>query len=114
MEGDMNRKILMVLLCVLIVPFMGAGICFGGSDLDDGISKFTDESISQDDKIGKSDTNVNFIILNAIATAKAKQKKGDTAASNYNDGSGDNNENSVVIGAGTTGIREIYNINISQ
>jgi hypothetical protein len=109
----MHRKIFMIILCVLIVPFM-SGICLGGSDLDDGIGKFTDESISQDDKIGKSDTNVNFIILNAMADAKAKQKKGDSATSNYNDGSGDSNENSVVIGAGAQGVGDITNIVIQQ
>lgn len=81
-------------------------------DLDDGISKYSDESISADDNMGKKDTNINFIVLDALAEAKKAQKRGDKNA-NFNDGSGDSNENSVVVGAGSD-VKEIYNINIKQ
>ena len=101
-----------ILLMGIILVFCVSGAGLAG-DLDDGISKFTDDSMSANDKIGKTDTNVNFIVLESMAAAKKKQKQGDDKTSNYNDGSGDQNENSVVVGPGTqTG--NIYNINIKK
>jgi len=67
--------------------------------LDDGISKYTDEAISGDDQALKPDTNINFIVLEAISNSQKSQKQGDSN-SNFNDGSGDSNENSIVFGPG--------------
>lgn len=66
-----------VMLCVF-----GIGTCLGNDDLDDKISKYTDDPIDKDDELGKATPNLNYIILDAMS----KSKKGDSG-----------NENSVVI-----------------
>lgn len=101
-----------IILAILIASvFAGAGLVMA-SDLDDGISKATDDSIRANDKIGKPDTNINFIILESMAEAKKRQQSGDSNA-NFNDGSGDINENSVVCEVGAQ-CDKVININIGQ
>ena len=95
----MRNKWLIIILAAVIVPALGIGSFVLGSDLDDGISKYKDDSISANDKVGKTDTNINFIILESMAEAQKRQKAGDKNA-NFNDGSGDNNQNSVVCEVG--------------
>ena len=68
-----------------------------GSDLDDGISKFTDDGIEKDDEMGKPDQNIKFIVMNA--KAKAMTKKGDK--DKVGSDSGDATLNSVILGAGS-------------
>jgi len=85
------------LLAMVVLFFLGVSNLVYAQDMDDGISKFTDESISGDDQALKPDTNINFIVLEAISTSQKGQ--GDSN-SNFNDGSGDNNENSIVFGPG--------------
>ena len=75
--------ILKITTIIIALTFFGIGFCLAG-DLDDGISKFTDEPVSKDDELGQKDINTKFIIL------KAKQS-GDAAA-----GGGSGNMNSVV------------------
>ena len=104
----MRNKWLIIILAAVIVPALGMGSFVLGSDLDDGISKYKDDSISADDHMGKKDTNVNFIILKSMAEAKRRQEAGDKNA-NYNDGSGDNNENSVVVESGAQ-VDKVINI----
>jgi hypothetical protein len=109
----MYKKFIMI-MCLIVIPVMVADYC-RGDDLDDGISTATDENVSADDEIGKKDNNVNFIVVEAMAQAKMKAKKGDQAANNKKSGdiTGDKNENSVVIGAGSqTG--NIYNIQVMK
>ncbi|MFO7665816.1 MAG: hypothetical protein R6V76_04300 [Desulfobacterales bacterium] len=102
-----------IIICI-IIPALIAGYSWGESDLDDGISTFTDDGISKDDELGKKDNNINFIVLDAMADAKMKAKKGDKAAKTKSgDITGDKNENSVVVGAGAqTG--NIYNIQVMK
>jgi len=102
-----------IIVCIIIIPFMLAGYS-RSDDLDDGISTATDDNVSADDEIGKKDNNVNFIVIEAMAAAKMKAKKGDEAAKKGGgDISGDKNENSVVVGAGSqTG--NIYNIQVMK
>lgn len=111
----MFRKWFIIFCCVIIVPIAFAGYC-RGDDLDDGISTATDDTVSADDEMGKKDNNINFIVLDAMAAAKMKQKKGDGASSGKSssgDITGDKNENSVVVGPGTqTG--NIYNIQVTK
>ena len=76
--------IISVAVITIALLFAGAGVSMAG-DLDDGISKFTDDPISKDDELGQKDINTKFIILKA----KAKASKG-------GDGSGGGNMNSVV------------------
>ena len=78
-------------------------------DMDDDISNYTDDSISSEDKLGKADSNINFLILDAISASQ----NGDKETTNFNDGSGDQNENSIVVGPGTqTG--DIINVIIGE
>jgi len=81
-----------------------------GSDLDDGISKFTDDGIEKDDEMGKPDQNIKFIVMNA--KSKAMTKKGDKDKVGQN--SGDANMNSVVLGAGSKVKGDIYIIDQSK
>ncbi len=114
MKEEVMRYPKLIIIAAMVMSLIVPGLVFAG-DLDDGISKYTDESIAADDTMGKPGTNINFIVLDAMAQAKAKQKKGGKGdkTSNFNDGSGDNNENSVVIGPGTqTG--NIYNVIIQK
>jgi hypothetical protein len=80
------------------------------SDLDDGISKFTDDGIEKDDEMGKPDINIKFIVMNA--KAKAMTKKGDK--DKVGDDSGGANMNSVVLGAGSKVKGDIYIIDQSK
>ena len=108
----MRHKWLIIILSVLIIFALGIGSLVLGGDLDDGISKFTDDSISANDKMGKADTNINFIVLESMAEAKKRQKQGDKNA-NFNDGSGDNNQNSVVCEVGAE-CKNIVNITVQN
>lgn len=73
------------------------------SDLDDGISTYTGDSIAAWDRLGKPDPNIGFILLRAkslataiqpgiISTPSSSAVIGDAAMSNIN---------SVVLGAGS-------------
>jgi hypothetical protein len=105
-----------VIVCVILIPAVIVGYSWAESDLDDGISTATDEGIQADDELGKKDNNINFIVLDAMAAAKMKARKGDQAANKKRSGgdiTADKNENSVVIGAGSrTG--NIYNIQVMK
>ncbi len=105
----MRNKWLIIILAAVIVPALGMGSLVLGGDLDDGISKYKDDSISADDQMGKTDKNINFIVLKALADAKRRGDKN----SNYNDGSGDNNQNSVVCEVGAK-CDNITNVTIVQ
>jgi len=80
------------------------------SDLDDGISKFTDDGIEKDDEMGKPDINIKFIVMNA--KAKAMTKKGDK--DKVGSDSGGSNMNSVILGAGSKVKGDIYIIDQSK
>lgn len=104
-----------IVICFIIIPAMITGYSWGESDLEDGISTATDDGVSTDDELGKKDNNINFIVLEAMAAAKMKAKKGDQASQKKSGGdiTGDKNENSVVVGAGSqTG--NIYNIQVMK
>ena len=86
----MYGKWLIILICVFSVSVIAAGTSMGG-DLDDGISKYTDDPISKDDELGKPDKNLKFVVLDAIMKAK---NMGGTEEGK------DKNSNSIVIGPG--------------
>ena len=71
--------------------------CGFAGDLDDGISKYTDDGIGKWDELGKADLNIKFIVLNA----KSKATLGNDAEGTTGGGSGDANMNSVVMGPGS-------------
>jgi hypothetical protein len=85
----MKINVLKFASIALAVFFFHAGVCLG-DDLDDGISKFTDETIAKDDELGKVDPNINYIIL------RAKAKGGSTSS-----GGSSGNINSAIIGPGS-------------
>ena len=91
-----NIIIAMVFLALVTVPCT----VFSG-DLDDGISKYTDDSINKWDELGQKDRNVTFIKMNAKSKANVMKKTGEGLAGSSGSGSG-SNMNSVVMGAGST------------
>jgi len=96
----MNIRRFVSLLILFI--FMGC-LPAVASDLDDGISKFTDDNISKWDDLGKKDRNVTFIKLNARSQADVRSKRGkgvNGSSAAGGAGGGTNNMNSVVLGAG--------------
>ena len=68
-------------------------------DLDDGISKYSDDSVAKWDELGKADKNIKFIVLNAKSKATLGNEPGKRTMGGSN--SGDANMNSVVMGAGS-------------
>ncbi len=94
----MNTKGLFPALavCLTIVSFFPAN-CLAG-DLDDGISKFTDESISKDDDLGNPEKNIKFIVMKAKSQAAMGAKKGDDATKGA---TGSGNMNSGILGPGS-------------
>lgn len=74
-------------------------------DMDDGISKYTDDAISKSDQVFQSDKNISFIKMKAKGAASggggSKASVTDTAAA------AGGNINSVLVGPGSK-IRDIY------
>jgi len=114
------RKSRLASILAFSLIFMSAGFA-QAADTDDGISEFTEGSISSEDNLGSKDTNINFIVTDAIAKAKVMQNKsGDIDGAkgkgnryNLEDGETENNENSVVLGPGSKADK-IYNIVIEK
>jgi len=77
-------------------------------DFDDGISKSTDDGIATDDELGKASKNIKFIIETAKSQAKIAQKSSGKSNSKTGKTTGDNNQNSVVMGAGSNVHGDIY------
>ncbi len=107
------------------------GVLWGGvaqaDDLSDGISEYSDESIAAEGGTANKDTNVSFIVQEALTKAKASNKgtennSGGLAESssatpkdkvNLDDGTSENNENSVVLQPGAKADK-IYNIILAK
>ena len=66
-------------------------------DLEDGISKPTDDAIAAADTIGQPDKNIKYIIVKAKSKASGGKSKDGAGSA----GSGDGNMNSVVVGPGS-------------
>ena len=98
-------KLLQTITLTSLLLLSGFGIAVAG-DLDDGISKFTDDGMSSWDDLGKEDKNIKFIIMNYKSQAAVSKKSAERGAkqegSSSSSGGGDNNMNSVVMGAGST------------
>jgi len=102
-----TRSVLLALcgLCLLTLAVDGRA-----SDLDDGISKFTDDGMDKEDELGKADQNIKFIVLNA--KSKAAVRKGDKEQIGQD--SGPATMNSVILGAGSKVKGDIYIIDQSK
>ena len=85
---------------IAVIMVLSVATCGYCSDLDDGISKYTDDNMSKWDDLGKKDVNVRFIKLNARSQADVRSKRGKNVDTGT--GSGGANMNSVVLGAGST------------
>lgn len=105
------KTIKLKLTTVFLLAMAIAGNTALASDLDDGISTYTADSIQADSELGNPSVNLSFIILDAISSAKRMK---DQENVNINDGSGINNENSVVCEAGADCSGPIYNINLND
>jgi hypothetical protein len=70
-------------------------------DFDDGISKATDDAVSADDELGKASKNIKFIIEKAKSQSKVAEKGAGKSNTKTGKTTGDSNQNSVVMGAGS-------------
>jgi len=102
------KRFLAALSVLSLVIAHGSAVL--ASDLDDGISKFTDDGIDKMDEMGKPDVNIKFIVMNA--KAKAATRKGDK--DKIGQDSGPATMNSVVLGAGSKVKGDIYIIDQSK
>ena len=100
---------ILIISAVIILSICLNGEMAIAGDFDDGISTYKDESIEDDSKLGDADININFIVLDAISSAKMKE---DDDNVNISDGSGDSNKNSVVCEVGSDCSGPIYNIDL--
>jgi hypothetical protein len=80
---------------------MAAGLIVAAAalanDIDDGISKSTDDAVSGYDELGSQAKNIKFIKMNAKSQAKVRSKGGKLESG----ASGGANMNSVVMGPGS-------------
>ena len=104
-------KIKLLIANLLIIPLLAVSITFG-DDLDDGISKYTDDGINKWDELGKSDKNIDFLKLNAKSKAMVRARSGVKNGDNSS-GTG-TNMNSVVMGAGSNVYGDIIIIDESK
>ena len=61
-------KFIKLITMVSLILLSGFGLAMAG-DLDDGISKFTDDGMSSYDDLGKEAKNIKFIIMNSKSQA---------------------------------------------
>jgi len=101
-------KILIITAAIVISISFTNGMASAG-DFDDGISTYKDDSIEGDAKMGDPEVNINFIVLDAISSAKRGM---DNENVNISDGSGSSNKNSVVCEVGADCSGPIYNIDL--
>lgn len=114
----------LIISAFLLAPLTCALTPSWGDDLEDDISKYTDESISSEEELGKSDTNVNFVVQEALAKSKKRNKDKDSkdpkakdskgSKSGGNSQGGDKNDNSIVFGAGSQVRGPVYNVHIGK
>ncbi len=84
--------------------FLVVGLLLGGAggaladDLDDGIDKFTDDSVDKYDELGEKDRNISFIVQDAKSRANVRALAGQEQGMAGTSGGG--NMNSVIMGPG--------------
>lgn len=84
---------------VLGLALMLAAVPVTAGDLDDGISKFTEDGIDGWDELGSKDRNIKFTKMNAKSRAAVRAKTKD--GQQLTGATGGANMNSVVMGAGS-------------
>jgi hypothetical protein len=104
-----------IVILALVVGFFVAGPgSIRAGDLDDGISTFNDDGIASYDEMGKQDKNIKFIILNSKSRAKVAEKAGGAGGTTTGQTTGDNNRNSVVMGAGSKILGDVIIVDESK
>lgn len=93
-------RLVIVASIVFVAFLLSAQVCRAGSDLDDDISKYKDDSISKWDELGKDTPNISFIIAEALGRINLTDK-------------GSVNINSVIVGPGSN-VGDIYNIHLDE
>lgn len=101
-------------LLLASVMFFATHSSLWADDFEDGISKTTDDAIGTDDELGKAGKNIKFIIETAKSQAKVAEKNSGKSNSTTGSTTGDNNRNSVVMGAGSNIRGDIYIIDESK
>lgn len=100
-------------ILTLAAFFLSSGISFSrADDMRDGISEYLDEPIAAETNLGDKETNLKFIIADAVGQAK-KTGGGKKSKINFNDGKGESNQNSVVVGAGSR-VDKIINVVVEK
>jgi len=94
----MRRFYLVIIALLLSVSFQSE---LWADDFDDGISKSTDDGIAADDDLGKASKNIKFIIEKSKSQSKVAEKGAGKSNTKTGKTTGDSNENSVVMGAGS-------------
>lgn len=101
--SDDNNLVRFKLLCIAIIivvsTIVSSQYCLAESDLEDDISKYTDDPISKWDELGKESVNINFIISEAIGRVDITDEE-------------DVIQNSVIVGPGAN-VGDIYNIHLN-
>ena len=100
------KRVLVVLFALMLSCIFHNNLW--ADDFDDGISKSTDDAIAGDDELGKASKNIKFIIETAKSQANISQKNSGKSNSTTGKTTGDNNQNSVVMGAGSNVHGDIY------
>lgn len=95
----MKKQILYMAVIALLATAITSVPALAG-DLDDGISKFTDGSISKEDELGQIDHNIKFIKMNAKSKA-AMSTNGVVSQGGVVGPGGSGNMNSVIVGPGS-------------
>jgi hypothetical protein len=93
------KRLLLALITLLFI--FSSQNSLRADDFDDGISKATDDAISGDDELGKASKNIKFIIEKSKSQAKVAEKGSGGSGGKSTTKTGDSNENSVVMGAGS-------------
>ena len=94
----MRKKSAGIVAGIVVGLLLPLSVAWAG-DLDDGISKYSEDSIDGYHELGNPDKNIKFKKLDAKSRAKVRQKAGGDGTTTGT-GSGSGNMNSVVLGPG--------------
>lgn len=94
----------------MLLSFFSIARTVTAGDLDEGISTYTDDSVSKDDETFKREKNIKYIMQKAQSAA-GKSKDGKSQDGKSQDGC---NVGGVNVGAGATVKGDIYNVNTGK
>lgn len=91
-----SKMVLFIQVILLLSMIALTAPCQAESDLEDNISKYTDDPINKWDELGKDSPNISYVIVRALSYTNPNNTE-----NNY--------INSVVVGPGSD-VGDIYNI----